>query len=79
MKYCSQLAESIPDLAQCCTSCHEDGDAEMEVEYGGEKYQVCCTVKRDIERREQKSNVCTCGRQATGDHEPGCNYRPDFL
>jgi hypothetical protein len=26
-----------------------------------------------------KSNVCTCGRQATGDHEPGCAYRPDWL
>jgi len=22
---------------------------------------------------------CTCGRQATGDHEPGCKYRPDFI
>lgn len=26
-----------------------------------------------------KSNVCTCGRQATGDHESGCTYRPDWL
>jgi hypothetical protein len=31
------------------------------------------------ERSAVKSNVCTCGRQATGDHEPGCTYRPDWL
>lgn len=51
-------------------------------------YELCARVSPEWDREReaakadptpQKSNVCTCGRQATGDHEPGCAYRPDWL
>ena len=53
-KHCADLAQIVPGLADCCTSCHEDGDDEMPVRYRGEKYLTCCAVSEFMKQLDEE-------------------------
>jgi hypothetical protein len=61
VKYCLDLAKLVPDLAACCTSCHEDGDDEFEVVSQGVEYHTCCYVSRFMEERAKMTQVSEPG------------------